>query len=150
MSGPGAAFLFAWKDHSIWIRASPNSSSAAATTLWIHQPSTLWMVYIVIMEWILIGSLLPSWASVVAQLLKNPPAIWETWIPSLSWEDPLEKGKVTHSSILAWRIPLTVQSMGLQRVRHNWATFTFVIFFTSFDYLTWKPFSTGRLFWEKH
>ena len=46
-----------------------------------------------------------SWASLVAQLVKNPPAVWETWIQSLGWEDPLEKGKVTHSSILAWRIP---------------------------------------------
>ena len=43
-----------------------------------------------------------SWASVVAQLVKNPPAMGETWIRSLGWEDPLEKGKVTHSSILAW------------------------------------------------
>ena len=43
----------------------------------------------------------------------------------LGWEDPLEKGKATHSSILAWRIPWTVQSMGSERVGHNWATFTF-------------------------
>ena len=48
------------------------------------------------------------WASLVAQLVKNPPAMWETWVQSLSWEDPLEKGKDTHSSILAWRIPWTV------------------------------------------
>ena len=47
------------------------------------------------------------------------PAIRETWVQSLAWEDPLEKGKATHSSILAWRIPWTVQSMGLQRVRHD-------------------------------
>ena len=46
-----------------------------------------------------------SWASLVAQLVKNLPAMWETWIPSLDWEDPLEKGKTTHSNILAWRIP---------------------------------------------
>ena len=46
-----------------------------------------------------------SWASLVAQLVKNPPAMWETWVWSLGWEDPLEKGKATHSSILAWRIP---------------------------------------------
>ena len=39
---------------------------------------------------------------------KNPPAVWETWIQSLGWEDPLEKGKATHSSILAWRIPWTL------------------------------------------
>ena len=44
----------------------------------------------------------------VAQLVKNLPAIQETWVRSLSWEDPLEKGKATHSSILAWRIPWTV------------------------------------------
>ena len=48
------------------------------------------------------------WASLVAQLVKNPPAMWEIWIWSLGWEDLLEKGKATHSSILAWRIPWTV------------------------------------------
>ena len=48
------------------------------------------------------------WASLVAQLVKNPPAMWETCVRSLGWEDSLEKGKVTHSSILAWRIPWTV------------------------------------------
>ena len=47
-----------------------------------------------------------SWASLVAQLVKNTPAIWETWVPSLGWEDPLEKGKATHSSNLAWKIPM--------------------------------------------
>ena len=46
-------------------------------------------------------------ASLVAQLVKNPPAMQVTWVRSLSWEDPLEKGKATHSSILAWRIPWT-------------------------------------------
>ena len=59
-----------------------------------------------------------SWASLVAQLVKNPPAMWETWVQSLGWEDPLEKGKTTHSSILAWRIPW-IKSMGSQRVGHN-------------------------------
>ena len=49
----------------------------------------------------------------------------ETWVWSLGWEAPLEKGIVTHSSILAWRIPWTVESMGSQRVRHHWVTFTF-------------------------
>ena len=50
-----------------------------------------------------------SWASLVAQLVKNPPAMWETWLQlqSLDWEGPLEKGKATHSRILAWRIPWT-------------------------------------------
>ena len=46
--------------------------------------------------------------SLVAQLVRNPPAIRETWVLSLGWEDPLEKGKATHSSIPAWRIPWTV------------------------------------------
>ena len=49
-----------------------------------------------------------SWASPVAQLVKNPPAMWETWVQSLGLEDPLEKEKATHSSILAWRTPWTV------------------------------------------
>ena len=60
-----------------------------------------------------------SWASLVAQLVKNLPAIQETWARSLGWEDPLEKGKATRSSILAWRIPWTVESVGSQRVGHN-------------------------------
>ena len=64
-------------------------------------------------------------ASLVAQLVKNPPTMRETWVRSLGWEDPLEKGKATHSRILAWRIPRTVQSMGSQRVGCNRATFTF-------------------------
>ena len=49
-----------------------------------------------------------SWASLAVQLVKNQPAMRETWVRSLGWEDPLEKGKATHSSILAWRIPWTV------------------------------------------
>ena len=48
-----------------------------------------------------------SWASLVAQLVKNLPARQETWVASLGWEDPLEKGKALHSSILAWRISWT-------------------------------------------
>ena len=65
-----------------------------------------------------------SWASLVFQMVKNLPAIRETWVPYLSWEDPLEAGMATHSSILAWRIPrdrgawqATVK--GSQRVRHD-------------------------------
>ena len=46
-----------------------------------------------------------SWSSFVAQLVKNPPVMWEAWIQSLGWEDPLEKGKAIHSSTLTWRIP---------------------------------------------
>ena len=47
-----------------------------------------------------------SWASFMAQLVNNPPAMRETWVPSLGWEDPLEEGMATHSSILAWGIPM--------------------------------------------
>ena len=49
-----------------------------------------------------------SWASLVAQLVKNMAAMWETWVRSLGWEDPLEKGKATHFSILVCRIPRTI------------------------------------------
>ena len=45
----------------------------------------------------------------MAQLVKNPPAMWETWVQSLGWEDPVEKGKATLSSILAWRMPWTLE-----------------------------------------
>ena len=70
-----------------------------------------------------------SWASLVTQPVKKPPAMWETWVRSLGWEDPLEKEKAIHSSILAWRIPWT-KSMGSQRVWHDWATFTFIYTYT--------------------
>ena len=60
----------------------------------------------------------------MAQTVKNPPVMRETWVLSLDWEDPLEKGTATHSSILAWRIPETegpdrLQSMGSQRIGHD-------------------------------
>ena len=60
-----------------------------------------------------------SWASLLTQLVKNLPAMQETWVQSLGWEDPLEKGKATHSSIMAWRIQWTVLSMGSQRVGYD-------------------------------
>ena len=60
----------------------------------------------------------------MAQTVKNPPAMWETWVGSLSWDDPLEEGMATYSSILAWKIswtgePVELQAMGSQRVRHD-------------------------------
>ena len=63
----------------------------------------------------------------VAQTVNNLPAVWETQVRSLGWEDPLEKGKATHCSILAWKIPRTekpgrLQSMGSQRVGHDLVT----------------------------
>ena len=68
-----------------------------------------------------------SWASLVAQRVKNPPEIHETWVRSLGQEDPLEEGMATHSSTLAWRTPWTeepsrLQSVGSQRVGQNWVT----------------------------
>ena len=59
-------------------------------------------------DFIFRGSKVSEGASLIAQLVKNPPGMWETWVQALSWEDTLEKGKATHSSILAWRIPWTV------------------------------------------
>ena len=66
-----------------------------------------------------------SWASLVAQTVKNLLTMQETWVRSLGWEDPLEEGMVTHSSILVWRSPWTeepgrLQSIGSQRVEHSW------------------------------
>ena len=68
-----------------------------------------------------------GWVSLVAQTVKNLPAMQETQVLSLSWKNPLEKGMATHSNILDWRIPGTeecggLQSMGSQRVKHNWVT----------------------------
>ena len=100
-----------------------------------------------------------SWASLVAQLVKNPPAIRKTWVRSLGWEDPLKKGKAAHSSILAWRMsipawrtPWTVQRV--QSVPKSWtrlSDFHFLSlplchlpFYTAFIYL--PPPSL----WEAH
>ena len=82
----------------------------------LQSPSSVsWTSYL--MPWV------PHlWASLVAQLVKNLPTMLETWVWSLDWEDSLEKGKATHSSILVWRI----QTMGSQRVRHDWATFIYI------------------------
>ena len=79
-----------------------------------------------------------SWASLVAQLVKNLPAMWETWVWSLGWDDPLKKEMDTHSSILSWRILRTEESGGLesirsQRVGHDRVTNTF----------TWTFFRIG-------
>ena len=68
-----------------------------------------------------------SWVSLVAQMVKNLPAMWETWVESLGWEDPLKKKMANHSAMLDWRIPWTEESGWLQfresqRVRHDWST----------------------------
>ena len=68
-----------------------------------------------------------EWASLVVQMVENPPAMQETQVGPLGWEDPLEEEMATHSSILAWRIPGSeepggLQPKGVQRVRHDWVT----------------------------
>ena len=77
------------------------------------------------------------WASLVAQTVKNPPAVWEIWVLSLGWKDPLEKGKATHSSILACRIPWIIQSMGSHLLEFlvlcmvfgfQWISFVFALY----------------------
>ena len=73
-------------------------------------------------------------ASLVAQLVKNPPAMQETWVQSLGWEEPLEKGTATHSSILAWRIPWTVYPWGHEE-SDDWATFTSLHFPLILDFI---------------
>ena len=80
-----------------------------------------------------IPHLLLFWSSLVAQMVKNMPAMQETEVGSLGWEDPLEKRIATHSSILDWRIlwteePGRLHSIGSQRVGHNWAINTFLTF----------------------
>ena len=89
-----------------------------------------------------------SWASLVAQMVKNLPAVWETWIQSLGLEDPLEKEMATHSSTLAWKIPWAeepgrLQFMGLQRVGHDWAT---LLYFTVLEKET--ATHTSNLAWR--
>ena len=71
-------------------------------------------------------------SSLVAQSVKNLPAVHETWVRCLGWEDPLEKEMATHSSILAWKTSWTeepggLQSMGSQRLRHDWVTNTYLL-----------------------
>ena len=63
--------------------------------------------------------LMKRWGFPGGSVVKNPPAMQETQVQSLGWKDPLEKGRATHSSILAWRIPWTIQPMGSKRVRHD-------------------------------
>ena len=82
------------------------------------------------------------WALLVAQIVKNLPAMQETQVWSLGKEDPLEKGMTTHSSILAWRIPWTeepcgLQSLGSQRVRHDWKTNTFTVSWWIYLTMSW-------------
>ena len=78
-------------------------------------------------------------ASLVAQLVKNLPAVQETWVHSLGWEDPLEKGKATHSGILAWRIPWTVHG-----VAKSWTGLSDFHFLGMKDEVLWPLEGQGR------
>ena len=90
----------------------------SSSAQWLLSPTywklKAWKEYMTLSLWVTLYF-------VVAQLVKNLPAMQETWVQSLGWEDALEKGMATHSGILAWRIPWTeepgvLQSMGMQRV----------------------------------
>ena len=76
-----------------------NSSSVFSLLQLLWPPLRLSYLFIYLFDYLRSSSL-------VAQMVKNPPAIWETWIQSLGWENPMEEGMTTHSSILAWRIPM--------------------------------------------
>ena len=95
-----------------------------------NQVNTYVPVYIMVL-WSIVFICLPTFMPVAQRLkqrLRGLPPMQETWVRSLGWEDPLEKEMVTHSSILAWRIPWMeepggrLQSMGSPRVGHDWAT----------------------------
>ena len=88
-------------------------------------------------------------ASLVVQMVKNLPAMQETWVWSLTQKNPLEKRMAPHGSILAWRIPWAeeagrLQSIRLQRVRHNWATNTFSLHFWRVEDALWPEPSLGE------
>ena len=90
-------------------KTSPGSSAGKESTC--NAGGSWFSSWVRKILWKRVDYLWYSWASLVAQLVKNPPAMWETWLQSLGWEDPLEKRKATHSSILAWRIPWTVHGV---------------------------------------
>ena len=103
------------KDREAWRAAVHGVSKRVDTTEWLNNS---------------------YYTHLMVQMVKSLPAVWETWVQSLGQEGPLEKRMATHSSTLAWRVPWTgqsggLESMGSQRVRHNWVTNTFTTFTTS-------------------
>ena len=84
-----------------------------------------------------------SWASLVAQLVKSLPAMWKTWVRSPGWEDPLQKGKSSHSGILAWRIPWTIQLQS-----QTWLTVFHFHFSLSSLIKEWKVLHTASWYAE--
>ena len=112
--------------HGIWI------SNCLKCSWWFWCKANLKSTGLHVLEFI-------HRACLEIQTVKNLPAVRETWVQSLVWEDPLEKGMATHLSFLAWRIPRTEQpvgllSIGLQRIGHDWATNAF----TFFHPLSWR------------
>ena len=99
-SKTGFGLCSLWVAHDSVLARTPRLPKCSAVASW--NSSFLNMGIQIFIYWRL------RRASLVAQLVKNLPAMWETWVQSLGWEDPLRKGKATHSSILAWRIPWTV------------------------------------------
>ena len=97
--------------HRSQVQATPWSCSfLSACASMMHTQINFCLIFLLLMNLL---------ASLVAELVKNLPAVRETGVRSLGWKDPLKKGTTTHSNILAWRIPWTLQSMGSQRVRHD-------------------------------
>ena len=88
-----------------------------------------------------------SWASLVAQAVNNPPAMWETWVQSLGWEDPLEEDMATHSSILAWRIPMDREAWQttVHGVVKSRTLLSDLSTYTSYKYLHCPPNKTHSL-----
>ena len=100
------------------------TGKTTALTIWTFVSKVMSLLFNTLSRFV--TAFLPrfSLASLVAQMLKHLPAMWETWVRYLGWEDPLEKKMATHSSILAWRIPWMeepggLQSTGSQRVGHD-------------------------------
>jgi len=104
----------------------PSCSSSTFLVLWLERVSFSWNIFCYT-HWCFSGASGKVRASLVAQMVNNLPTVQETQVRSLGWKDTLEKGMVTHSGIPAWRIPWTedpggLQSLGWQRVGHDWAT----------------------------
>ena len=130
-----------WSLFTLWVREVAQSCPTLCDPMdcSLPGPSVHGIFQAIVLEWIAININTPS---LVAQTVNHLPTMRENQVRSLGREDPLEKEMTTHSSTLAWKIPSTedpggLQSMGLQRVRHDWAT-SLSLFFTFCIGLTFK------------
>ena len=101
---------------------NPSPTSLPIPSLWVipmHQPWASWTIFKAQIMFLFAQMDTFTKASLVAHLVKNPPAMWETWVRSLGWEDPLEEGMATHFSLVAWRIPWTEEPGGLQSMGYS-------------------------------